>query len=114
MLVVSHDEAFVSVACDSIAEVRGGQLQVFKSTPFDKYLVERNERQKRAAATVQAQEREAQRLQDFIDRMGAKATKARQAKDRQGKLDKLEAQLASSRAQVQAFLRIIIGGAAQP
>ena len=38
----------------------------------------------------EAQEREAKRLQDFIDRMGAKASKASQAKDRQGKLDKLE------------------------
>ena len=35
--------------------------------------------------------------QAFIDRMGAKASKAKQAKDRQGKLEKVEAQLDAAR-----------------
>ena len=100
VLVVSHDEAFVSVACDSIAEVAGGRLELYKSVPFAKFTQEREERQRRAVATVEAQQREAERLQSFIDRMGAKASKAKQAKDRQGKLDKLSAEMRLSSALV--------------
>ena len=97
VLVVSHDEAFIGAAADSIAEVAGGRLNTYKSVTHAKFLQEREERQARAVATVEAQEREAKRLQDFIDRMGAKASKARQAKDRQGKLDKLEEKMLATR-----------------
>jgi len=89
VLVVSHDKEFVGRASSSIAEVAGGRLELYKTTTFDKYLVEREERQARVRSTVEAQERERKRMQDFIDRMGAKASKASQAKDRQNKLDKL-------------------------
>ena len=98
VLVVSHDEAFVTVACDSIGEVAGGRLELYKSVPYGKFVQERAERQARAVATVDAQERERARMQDFIDRMGAKASKAKQAKDRQGKIDKLDVEMAASRA----------------
>jgi len=89
VLVVSHDAEFVRRAAESIAEVAGGRLQLYKSCSFDKFLTERDERQARVVATVEAQERERKRMQGFIDRMGAKASKATQAKDREGKLRKL-------------------------
>lgn len=107
VLVVSHDVPFVSAAATSIAEVCGGRLELYKSTTYPKYALERAERQERAKATVAAQEREAKRLQDFIDRMGAKASKASQAKDRQGKLDKLAVQTEAAR-------KLIVGGTHQP
>ena len=97
VLVVSHDEGFVSVAADSIGEVTGGRLELYRSMTHSKFVLERAARQERALSTVAAQEREARRLQDFIDRMGAKASKAKQAKDRQGKLDRLEVQMEAAR-----------------
>ena len=36
VLVVSHDEAFVSVACNSIADVDGGRLCLYPSTPLSR------------------------------------------------------------------------------
>ena len=36
---------------------------------YPKFMMERAERQQRALATVEAQEREARRLQDLIDRI---------------------------------------------
>ena len=107
VLVVSHDVPFVSAAADSIAEVVGGRLELYKSTAHSKFVQERAERQERAVATVASQEREAKRLQGFIDRMGAKASKAKQAKDRQGKLGKLEVQMEAARA-------LVVGGGPQP
>ena len=100
VLVVSHDEEFVTRAADSIAEVAGGRLDLYKSVPYSKWREERAERQARAVATVEAQERERKRMQGFIDRMGAKASKASQAKDRQGKLEKLEKMMQASKSLV--------------
>ena len=37
VLVVSHDESFVSIACNSIADVDGGRLQLYQSIPFSRY-----------------------------------------------------------------------------
>ena len=98
VVVVSHDAEFVRRAADSIAEVAGGRLELYKSMTFDKYLVEREERQARIRSTVEAQERDRKRMQDFIDRMGAKASKAKQAKDREGKLEKLAIRQAAAKA----------------
>jgi ATP-binding cassette subfamily F protein 3 len=107
VLVVSHDEPFVSAAANSIAEVAGGRLELYKSVSHTKFLQEREERQARALSTVERQEREGKRLQDFIDRMGAKASKAKQAKDREGKLAKLEVQMEAAR-------KLIVGERHQP
>ena len=98
VLVVSHDAEFVRRAADSIAEVAGGRLELYKSMTFDKYLLEREERQARIRSTVEAQERERKRMQDFIDRMGAKASKAKQAKDRENKLERLAVRQAAAKA----------------
>ena len=98
VLVVSHDAEFLRRASNSIAEVAGGRLELYQSVTYDKFLEEREERQARVRATVEAQERERKRMQDFIDRMGAKASKATQAKDRQGKLERLAKQQAAAKA----------------
>ena len=58
-----------------------------------KFLVEREERATRALAEYAAQERELARMQGFVDRMGAKASKATQAQDRIKKIEKLESQM---------------------
>ena len=69
MLLVSHDAEFVTAAADSIADVAGGRLELYKSVRYPKFMRERAERQQRALATVEAQEREARRLQDLIYRI---------------------------------------------
>ena len=50
-------------------QVAGGRLELYKSVRYPKFMRERAERQQRALATVEAQEREARRLQDLIDRI---------------------------------------------
>jgi len=60
----------LQVACNSIAEVRGGEVQLYKTMGYDKFLTEREERAARAMAEWQAMERERAKMQDFVDRMG--------------------------------------------
>eukprot|EP00966_Prymnesium_polylepis_P125115 2893360-Prymnesium_polylepis.1 len=68
VLVVSHDEPFVRVACNSIAEVEGGRLELYVSTPFDKYGGVRDERRRRAVAVCEKQKIEYQRLQGVVNK----------------------------------------------
>jgi ATP-binding cassette subfamily F protein 3 len=62
VLVVSHDESFVSVACNSIADVDGGRLQLYQSVPFSRYQEVREQRRKAAESKVEKQKMEEQRL----------------------------------------------------
>jgi ATPase subunit of ABC transporter with duplicated ATPase domains len=71
-------------------KVSGGGLETYKGMPYEKYLWERRERAKRAVALYSSQVEEATKLQDFINRFGASATKATQAKDREKKLARLK------------------------
>ena len=62
VLVVSHDEAFVTVACNSIADVDGGRLQLYQSVPFSRYQIVREERRREAQAKVDTLKGDEQRL----------------------------------------------------
>ena len=68
VLVVSHDEAFVSVACNSIADVDGGRLQLYPSVPFDRYTTVREERRREAENRVAKQKLEEQRLLAVVNK----------------------------------------------
>lgn len=65
------------MACNSIAEVRGGEVQLYKTMGYDKFLTEREERAARAMAEWQAMERERAKMQDFVDRMGKEIRRKR-------------------------------------
>ena len=58
------------------------------------FLREREERERRLVGEIEARKEEMAKLQGFIDRFGAKATKASQAQSRQKQLDKLMAEQA--------------------
>ena len=83
VLVVSHDEAFVSVACNSIADVDGGRLQLYQSTTLDRYRTVREERRREAVSRVEKQKMEEQRLLAVVNKWEnvdrSKAAGARQA-----------------------------------
>ena len=93
MVLISHDEELLRTRFDSIAEVAGGGLSTYKTTSYDKYLLEREERATRLITAYTAQVEEASKLQAFIDKFGAKASKATQAKDREKKLEKLKKEM---------------------
>ena len=44
LLVVSHDENLLKLACNSIAEVKNGNLELYKSRTHGQWLLERDER----------------------------------------------------------------------
>ena len=91
LLLVSHDENLLKTAVNSIAEVQSGDVQLFKSRTHDQWLVEREERVKAIAAAYEASQREIARMQEFVDRFGAKTMGASLAQSRMKTIEKLEA-----------------------
>ncbi|GIL85713.1 hypothetical protein Vretimale_13175 [Volvox reticuliferus] len=90
VVLVSHDEALLESACDRIVEVRGQQLHHYVGG-FRKFLEQRAAREAQARAEAEAQQAEIDKLEEFVTRFGAKASKASQAQSKAKMLEKLKA-----------------------
>lgn len=90
VVLVSHDRGLLTRACQRIEELAGGRLESYAGN-YSYYLEERERRRARAAEAYRAYTAERRRLQDFIARYRA-GNRATQAKDREKKLARLDAE----------------------
>ena len=93
LLVVSHDVQLLETAVNSIAEVRGGTVELYKSRNHAQWIVERDERVRAAQSAYEANQKEIARLQSYVDRFGAKTMGATLAQSRLKTIEKLEDQM---------------------
>jgi ATP-binding cassette subfamily F protein 3 len=89
VIVISHDRDLLDDAVDWIMHLDGGKLTLYRGG-YTAFARQRAERQALDAKFAKKQELERKKLQAFIDRFKAKATKARQAQSRAKRLAKLE------------------------
>ncbi|KAI2513277.1 ABC transporter [Fragilaria crotonensis] len=90
MILVTHDVDLLA-SVSHIAEITSGTVLVYKSCTYDEYL---NEKERRAAAAQNEFEKNADRaakLQAFVDRFRASATKASAAQSRVKQLERCNA-----------------------
>jgi len=89
VILISHDRDLLDHAVDWILHLERGKLALYRGgyTAFER---QRRERQALDLKLAKKQEAERKRLQAFVDRFRAKATKARQAQSRVKLLAKLE------------------------
>lgn len=102
LLMVSHDRAFLNPLVNQVWEIDQQSLQVYSGN-LDSFVAQKEERLLRLQAEAAGQQAKMSELKQFIERFGAKASKARQAQSRQKQLERLEAQqieLPEDRAQV--------------
>jgi ATPase subunit of ABC transporter with duplicated ATPase domains len=98
MLVISHDldlldEAITRVLhLDRPGEDATGHLVEYRGT-YSQYARARKTDEERLARTALLQEKEIARLQTFIDRFGAKATKASMAHSKEKQIARIESQM---------------------
>ena len=90
-LLVSHDRYFLDTTVTEVYELFNGDLHRYVGN-YTNYEKVRQVELESLMATYQQQQEEIHKLEDFIRRFGAKATKAAQAQERQKMLDKLLAQ----------------------
>jgi ATP-binding cassette subfamily F protein 3 len=89
LLLISHDRDFVDGIAGHILHIEAGHMELFHGnySGFERRRAERLAQQQAAHAR---QQREVARIQGFVARFRAKATKARQAQSRLKALERME------------------------
>jgi ATP-binding cassette subfamily F protein 3 len=89
VIIVSHDRDLLENSVDRILHLDRGKLTLY-SGGYSSFEQQRAAREVLDAKMVKRQEAERKRLQAFVDRFKAKASKARQAQSRVKKLEKMQ------------------------
>ena len=104
VLVISHDTEFLDAVAQTILHFDQGKLIRYKGG-YESFVLQRAERLRQTRIAWERQTRETTRLQSFIDRFKAKASKAKQAQSRVKALARME-QLAPIHAETGIDIRI--------
>ena len=92
ILMISHDREFLNQLVKGVLEIRRERL--FRWTGnYDSFLLQRDAHEHQQLSAHKNQQRQIEHLQTFIDRFGAKNTKATQAKSKQKQIDRMKADL---------------------
>jgi ATP-binding cassette subfamily F protein 3 len=89
LLLVSHDREFLNRQIDRVMALEPEGLRTYPGD-YDDYRRQRAEEELRLLAQAERQEAKRAQLERFIERFGAKATKARQARSKQKQLDRMD------------------------
>ncbi len=89
VIVISHDRDLLDTSVDQILHLDRGKLTLYKGT-YSSFEEQRATREMLDAKHAKRQQEERKRLQDFVDRFKAKASKARQAQSRVKMLEKMK------------------------
>ena len=89
VIVISHDRDLLDTSVDQILHLDRGKLSLYKGN-YSSFEEQRATREMLDAKHAKRQADERKRLQDFIDRFKAKATKARQAQSRVKMLERMK------------------------
>ena len=89
VMLISHDRDFLDAVVGYIAHFRGCDLRLYKGGYSD-FEAQYAEEQAQQQAAYEKQQKEIARIQRFVDRFRAQASKARQAQSRLKALERME------------------------
>jgi ATPase subunit of ABC transporter with duplicated ATPase domains len=89
LIVTSHDREFLNGICTHIADVDYGTIKIYKGN-YEAFQEQKNLDREQKEHMLQKHDKRRADLQGFIDRFGAKATKARQAQSKARIVEQLE------------------------
>ncbi|MGJ4939017.1 ABC-F family ATP-binding cassette domain-containing protein [Bradyrhizobium sp. HKCCYLS1011] len=89
VIVISHDRDLLETSVDQILHLERGKLTLYRGS-YSSFEEQRATREMLDAKAVKRQEAERARLQDFVNRFKAKASKARQAQSRVKMLERMK------------------------
>ncbi len=88
-LIVSHNTQFLDAVCTTIFSVEFCKIVRYKGN-YSQFLRQYNEKMQLQDKAIVAQQKEIERLTDYINRNRCRTNTAKQAQSRQKKLDKIE------------------------
>jgi len=89
LLFVSHDKDLLNRLPTVTAFLHGGALEAYKGN-FDAFLSQREARLEQQAAEAEGLRKRREHLEKFVERFGAKASKARQAQSRMKMISRIQ------------------------
>lgn len=89
VMLISHDTEFLDAVARAILHFDQGKLHRYRGG-YESFIEQRSERLRQGKLAWERQQKESARLQGFIDRFKAKATKAKQAQSRVKALARME------------------------
>ncbi len=89
LLLVSHDTEFLNRMVDEVLEIDQKKLFSYRGN-LDAWVLQKTERMAILKAQYDSQQAKIADIEAFVERFGAKATKARQAQSRLKQLEKME------------------------
>ena len=89
ILLISHDRSFLNALGQRVVEIDQRKLISYRGN-YDDYVTQKAARQEQVLAAYKNQQREIKRLQTFIDRFGAKNTKASQAQSKRKQIERMD------------------------
>ncbi len=89
IFLISHDRAFLNALVDHVLEIRHYRIHSYRGN-YDDYVEESAARDAQHMAAYKNQQGKIAQLERFIERFGAKATKATQAKSKQKQIDRMD------------------------
>ena len=92
LILTSHDRNFLNQTCTHIADVDYGTVKIYKGN-YDAFESQKLAIREQNELTLEKFEKKRADLQEFIDRFGAKSSKARQAQSKSRIVDKLDDQM---------------------
>ena len=89
MIIISHDRHFLNSVCTHMADIDYGELRIYPGN-YEFFQAAATLIQEQLLAGNSKKSAEIEELQDFVNRFGANASKAKQASSRAKKLDKIK------------------------
>ena len=89
VMVITHDREFLKKTCTSTLDVANGQL-FLHNEGLEEYLEFKQEQEELAKSVNENIEKKQKQLQTFVDKFGAKASKAKSAQSKMRLINKLD------------------------
>jgi ATP-binding cassette, subfamily F, member 3 len=104
ILMISHDREFLNALCVGVLEIARSKVTRYRGN-YDDYVVEKATREEQQMNAFEGQQRELARLQRFVDRFKAKASKAASAQSKMKLIEKLNVLKAPEGSEKQVSFR---------
>ena len=88
-VVISHDQRFLESICTHVLDVDYGTVALYTGS-YEAFAIEKKATRERKEAAIARQQKIIAEKRAFVDRFGAKASKAKQAQSRLKQIEKIE------------------------
>lgn len=103
MIIISHDRHFLNAVCTHMADIDYGELRIYPGN-YEAFVAASSLIQEQLLAGNAKKAAEISELQDFVNRFGANASKAKQASSRAKRMEKIKLDEVKASSRVSPYI----------